>query len=170
MKFSYQWLSELVDGARPDPVELGRAITMKTAECEGVELVAEHLALVAVARVLSVEPIPGLAQPESRSRSRRLWPAHGRVRGTELPRRNDHRYVPPARSSAHWRSRSRSTVSRATACWPAPRSLASAGITPASSNSMATRSPLQPDWIIEIDNKSLTHRPDLWGHYGMARR
>jgi len=25
------------------------------------------------------------------------------------------------------------------------------------------------DHIIEIDNKSLTHRPDLWGHYGMAR-
>jgi phenylalanyl-tRNA synthetase beta chain len=28
---------------------------------------------------------------------------------------------------------------------------------------------LDGDWIIEIDNKSLTHRPDLWGHYGMAR-
>ncbi len=28
---------------------------------------------------------------------------------------------------------------------------------------------ITPDWIIEIDNKSLTHRPDLWGHYGMAR-
>lgn len=25
------------------------------------------------------------------------------------------------------------------------------------------------DYIIEIDNKSLTHRPDLWGHYGIAR-
>ncbi len=25
------------------------------------------------------------------------------------------------------------------------------------------------DSIIEIDNKSLTHRPDLWGHFGMAR-
>jgi phenylalanyl-tRNA synthetase beta chain len=25
------------------------------------------------------------------------------------------------------------------------------------------------DWVIEIDNKSLTHRPDLWGHIGMAR-
>ena len=25
------------------------------------------------------------------------------------------------------------------------------------------------DTLIEIDNKSLTHRPDLWGHYGMAR-
>jgi phenylalanyl-tRNA synthetase beta chain len=28
---------------------------------------------------------------------------------------------------------------------------------------------LEPDWVIEIDNKSLTHRPDLWGHLGMAR-
>ncbi len=25
------------------------------------------------------------------------------------------------------------------------------------------------DWVIEIDNKSLTHRPDLWGHRGFAR-
>ncbi len=25
------------------------------------------------------------------------------------------------------------------------------------------------DTIIDIDNKSITHRPDLWGHYGMAR-
>ncbi|MDO4549991.1 MAG: phenylalanine--tRNA ligase subunit beta [Planctomycetia bacterium] len=27
----------------------------------------------------------------------------------------------------------------------------------------------EEDMIIEIDNKSLTHRPDLWGHYGFAR-
>lgn len=25
------------------------------------------------------------------------------------------------------------------------------------------------DWILEIDNKSITNRPDLWGHRGMAR-
>lgn len=25
------------------------------------------------------------------------------------------------------------------------------------------------DFILEIDNKSLTNRPDLWGHYGLAR-
>ena len=25
------------------------------------------------------------------------------------------------------------------------------------------------DTVIEIDNKSLTNRPDLWGHYGIAR-
>jgi phenylalanyl-tRNA synthetase beta chain len=27
----------------------------------------------------------------------------------------------------------------------------------------------KPDAIIEIDNKSITHRPDLWGHFGLAR-
>ncbi len=27
----------------------------------------------------------------------------------------------------------------------------------------------ETDYLIEIDNKSLTHRPDLWGHYGFAR-
>jgi len=27
----------------------------------------------------------------------------------------------------------------------------------------------QEDWIMEVDNKSITHRPDLWGHYGVAR-
>ena len=26
-----------------------------------------------------------------------------------------------------------------------------------------------PDHVIDIDNKSITHRPDLWGHHGMAR-
>ena len=27
----------------------------------------------------------------------------------------------------------------------------------------------EPDYILEIDNKSLTHRPDLWSHFGFAR-
>ncbi len=66
MKFSYNWICELVEGVDAAPKELMRLITMKTAECEGLE-------------------------------------------------------------------------------------------------------PCGGDWIIEIDNKSLTHRPDLWGHHGMAR-
>ncbi len=66
MKFSYHWIRELVPGLETDPRELMRLITMKTAECEGLEQIGA-------------------------------------------------------------------------------------------------------DTIIEVDNKSLTHRPDLWGHYGMAR-
>ena len=66
MKFSYNWLRDLVEGMDASPAEVARWITIKTAESEGVE-------------------------------------QHG------------------------------------------------------------------SDYVIEIDNKSLTHRPDLWGHYGMAR-
>src|SRR5690606_613382 len=29
--------------------------------------------------------------------------------------------------------------------------------------------PVDGDTVLEIDNKSLTNRPDLWGHYGIAR-
>ena len=29
--------------------------------------------------------------------------------------------------------------------------------------------PDQKDFILDIDNKSINHRPDLWGHYGFAR-
>jgi phenylalanyl-tRNA synthetase beta chain len=66
MKFSYNWLRELVEGLDTPPKELALLVTLKTAECEGVE--------------------------EAGS-----------------------------------------------------------------------------DHVIEVDNKSLTHRPDLWGHHGMAR-
>lgn len=66
MKFSYNWLREMVKDLKTSPEELERLITIKTAECEGIE-----------------------------------------VHGT--------------------------------------------------------------DSVIEVDNKSLTHRPDLWGHFGMAR-
>ncbi len=34
---------------------------------------------------------------------------------------------------------------------------------------LAAEELLVSDTIIEVDNKSLTHRPDLWGHHGMAR-
>ncbi|OFZ71880.1 MAG: phenylalanine--tRNA ligase subunit beta [Bdellovibrionales bacterium RIFOXYC2_FULL_39_8] len=35
--------------------------------------------------------------------------------------------------------------------------------------SMLTYLQEMPDVLIEVDNKSLTHRPDLWGHFGIAR-
>ncbi len=57
MKFSSNWLSELVEGVELPPQELGRLITMKTAECEGVETVGAFLAEVCAARVVSVEPM-----------------------------------------------------------------------------------------------------------------
>ena len=42
-----------------EPAELMRLITMKTAECEGLEQVGEALAEASVARVKDVESIAG---------------------------------------------------------------------------------------------------------------
>ena len=28
---------------------------------------------------------------------------------------------------------------------------------------------LKLDYVFDVDNKSINHRPDLWGHYGIAR-
>ncbi|MBZ5490539.1 MAG: phenylalanine--tRNA ligase subunit beta [Acidobacteriia bacterium] len=83
MKFSYNWLRELVPGLKMDVTTLAQQITMKTAECEGVH---------------------------------------------------------------------------------DPGAFAGASVA-----AVASAENSEPDSIIEIDNKSLTNRPDLWGHLGMAR-
>jgi phenylalanyl-tRNA synthetase beta chain len=55
----YNWIRELVPGLAEAPGPLERLITMKTAECEGVEPACELLARATLARVESVEPIAG---------------------------------------------------------------------------------------------------------------
>src|SRR5580658_3909186 len=59
MKFSYGWIRSLVDGLDVPAEALERLITMKTAECEGVETIGTLLADAVAATVESVEPIPG---------------------------------------------------------------------------------------------------------------
>ena len=59
MKFSYNWITELVDGLDLKPHDLERLITMKTAECEGIEEIGALFTGASTARIVSVEPIPG---------------------------------------------------------------------------------------------------------------
>src|SRR6266545_1995986 len=59
MKFSYNWIREFVENLDAAPGPLERLITMKTAECEGIEVSGELLDRACAARVDSVEPIPG---------------------------------------------------------------------------------------------------------------
>src|SRR5215471_9329087 len=59
MLFSYNWIRELLTGLDVEPAALERLITMKTAECEGIERVGTLLESACTARVESVEPIGG---------------------------------------------------------------------------------------------------------------
>ncbi|HWB98293.1 MAG TPA: hypothetical protein VG672_16385, partial [Bryobacteraceae bacterium] len=59
MKFSYNWIREYVEDLSTPARELERLITMKTAECEGIEATGELLETACAARVETVEPIEG---------------------------------------------------------------------------------------------------------------
>ncbi|HWF05029.1 MAG TPA: phenylalanine--tRNA ligase subunit beta, partial [Candidatus Angelobacter sp.] len=74
MKFSYQWLRELVPGLATEPADLQRLITMKTAECEGIEPTGLHFASVMAARVVSVEPLP-----KGKNKAVRINVGHGKI-------------------------------------------------------------------------------------------
>lgn len=140
--------------------ELMRLITTKTAECEGLEEVGAALANASVARVVSVEPIPE---------------SHNRKAVVETARFGNKTVVcgaPNCRGGML-------TVYLAAGVKAidgveSDGMLASGlelGINRDHSGivELATEELLPADTVIEVDNKSLTHRPDLWGHHGMAR-
>ena len=173
MNFSYNWLSELVDGLPAGPAELLGLITIKTAECDGLHAVAPCLAEVCAARVESVEAIEG-------SKNVKALVETGRYgRKTVVCGAGNCRpglvtaYVPAGVSLAGKEIRK-----AVIAGVESDGMLASAaelgisrdheGILELSLEPGASLG-LQPDHLIEVDNKSLTHRPDLWGHHGMAR-
>ncbi|MGH9583163.1 MAG: phenylalanine--tRNA ligase subunit beta [Bryobacteraceae bacterium] len=175
MKFSYQWLCELVPGLTVEPRDLQRLITMKTAECEGIEPTGAHFAKVVAARVLSVEPMP-----KGKNKLARIDTGSGKTASVVCGAPNIRpglltAWVPPGTGLGG------ETIGRATfEGVESEGMLASAaelGINRDRSGLLELEGVepgeplpgLRPDWIVEIDNKSLTHRPDLWGHYGMAR-
>jgi phenylalanyl-tRNA synthetase beta chain len=175
MKFSYQWLSELVPGLAEDPAGLQRLITMKTAECEGIEPAGAHFAQVVAARVLSVHPLP-----KGKNKAVKIDAGDGREVSVVCGAQNVRPgllapWVPPG-TTLDDKTIGRTVIEGV----ESEGMLASAaelginrdhtGLLELTDIAPGQRlSGLVPDWIIEIDNKSLTHRPDLWGHYGMAR-
>jgi phenylalanyl-tRNA synthetase beta chain len=174
VNFSYNWLRELVEGVEASPAELGRLITMKTAECEGVHQVGEHLSRVVAARVVSVEPIGGghnvkavvdagplgtktVVCGASNCRAgitSAYVPAGTKLGGREI----GHATIDGVESDGMLASGAELGVNRD-----------AAGILEFEAAPGAPIPGCAPDSIIEIDNKSLTHRPDVWAHYGLAR-
>jgi len=160
LKFSYSWIRGFVDGLDVPAEALERLITIKTAECEGVETVGALLADAVPAVVESVEPIEGshnvkaVVDADRYGRKTVVCGAPNCRVGLRTV------YVPLGVK----------TVSGV----ESDGMLASAaelGINRDHAGILELRGgqvPL-PDSVIEIDNKSITHRPDLWGHHGMAR-
>ena len=143
-----------------EPAELMRLITMKTAECEGLETAGAALAGASLARVASVEWMEG---------------SHSQIAIVETARYGKKQvvcgapncrpgmlavYVPAAPIVIHGVESDGMLASGLELGINRDHS----GIVELDSGVLPA-----PDTVIEVDNKSLTHRPDLWGHYGLAR-
>jgi len=150
----------MVPGLTPSAGSLERLITMKTAECEGIEETGALLGEACAARVVSVEPIPGSHNVKAVVDAGAL----GRktvVCGAKNCRPGlltayvplDKRIVNGVESDGMLASGAELGINRD-----------HEGIV-----ELGSLDGCAPDSIIEIDNKSITHRPDLWGHHGMAR-
>jgi len=161
MKFSYNWIREHVPALDVPARQLERLITMRTAECEGIEEAGALLAQACAARVLTVEPISGSHNVKAAVETG-LYGHKVVVCGAP----NCHpgmltAYVPIGRKMINGVESDGMLASGA-----------ELGINRDSAGILELAGDLAgcaPDNIIEIDNKSITHRPDLWGHYGMAR-
>ncbi|MDQ6665210.1 MAG: phenylalanine--tRNA ligase subunit beta [Acidobacteriota bacterium] len=165
MNFSYNWIAEFVEGLHTAPGELERLITMKTAECEGIEPAGALFAESCAARVESVEPIPD-------SKNLKAVVDAGRYgRKTVVCGAPNCRpglltaYVPTTKKTIQGIESDGMLASADELGINRDHS----GILELETQIGAPLAGCGPDTIIEIDNKSLTHRPDLWGHYGMAR-
>ncbi|MCX6629136.1 MAG: phenylalanine--tRNA ligase subunit beta [Candidatus Solibacter sp.] len=160
MKFSYNWIREMVPGLTETAGPLERLITMKTAECEGIEETGALLAEACVARVESVEPIPGSHNVKAVVDAGPLG-MKTVVCGAPNCRPGlltayvplDKKVVQGVESDGMLASGAELGINRD-----------HAGIV-----ELGSLEGCAPDAAIEIDNKSITHRPDLWGHHGMAR-
>ncbi len=165
MKFSYNWIRELVEELDCAPEPLERLITMKTAECEGIERVAPLLETACAARVESVEPIAGGHNVKAVVDAGR----YGRktvVCGAPNCRPGlITAYVPIAAKVIQGVESEGMLASAADLGISKEHS----GVLELDSQVGAPVGGCLADYAIEIDNKSITHRPDLWGHLGMAR-
>ena len=165
MKFSYNWLRELVEDLDAAPGPLEKLITMKTAECEAIEPSGVWLERTRAARVESVEPIAGSHNVKA------VVDAGPYGRKTVVCGAPNCRpgvvtaYVPLGKKTVDGVESDGMLASAA----ELGISRDHAGIIELE---VAVGAPIPgcaPDSVIEIDNKSITHRPDLWGHHGMAR-
>lgn len=178
MLISLNWLRDFVEiPASLSPRDLALQFTITTAEVEGVE---EHVADfegVVAASIESIKPLPGDAKLKTV-----VVDIGGRTL-TSLTTAPDITpgdlvaYAPPGARVGSQKLGEKDAAGRDSQgmilAWGAlgfPNIGAHAvKLPPSTKSGSEIGRALFSDWIIEVDNKSITHRPDCWGHYGIAR-
>ncbi len=181
MLISTEWISDFVELPNENPKDLGVRFTLGTAEVEDVIESGEYLKKIKVAEIVSIEKHPEAdklnlvtfnfgGKENARvvcgaSNVRVGLKTHYAPIGTTLPIGFT---LEPKKI--------RGILSEGMLCSEEELGLAdsSEGICDLPKDTKIG-TPLgeylkeTSDVLLDVDNKSLTHRPDLWGHYGIAR-
>ncbi|HUU82654.1 MAG TPA: phenylalanine--tRNA ligase subunit beta, partial [Phycisphaerae bacterium] len=183
MLISLNWLREFVDlPAELDPQTVADRFTIVCAEIESVERIAVGARGLIAARVLDMQNLAGTQN----LRHVTLDVGNGRQVETVTAAPTLHVgwsvvYAPPgARVDALGEITEAQVAGRTSTGMILPGDALGIALAAGEAILLAPDSregapgfPLPPDWfddwVIEVDNKSITHRPDLWGHYGIAR-
>ena len=180
MKISLNWIGDYVDIADYSAAQIAELLSMHTAEVEGIEIFGENIQDVVVGHVLQCGPHPAADKLSLTSVDF----------GGAMP-------VAVVCGAANVRQGLKVAFAPVGSCLPGDLKIKKAQLRGEESCGMicsekelemsdqhagimelAADAPVGKrlidylgvlDSVLEIDNKSLTHRPDLWGHYGFAR-
>ena len=180
MHLSVNWIHDYLNGAKLAPKELANQLTLKVAEVESLTSIGHHLEQVFTAKVLAISPHP------SADRLKLVEIDLGLEKKTVVCGADNFKlgnilaYAAVGASLPQGLTIKarliRGVESLGMLCSPAELGFSGddQGLMLLADDlqpglSLAVIYPDQLDSIILIDNKSITHRPDLWGHFGFAR-
>jgi phenylalanyl-tRNA synthetase beta chain len=187
MYLSFNWLNEYVNITDIDPHEIAHRLTMCTSEIESVEEVGGKLdpGKVVIGKILEVKPHPDsdhlfLTKTDvGRETLDIVSGAPNTAAGTFVPVALIGATLPGGMKVK--KAKLRGAVSYGVVCSEKELDISDdhSGLwilneDGVNEHSLEAGTPLEQlfgthDFIFEIDNKSITNRPDLWGHYGFAR-
>ena len=181
MNISINWIKDYVDLPEDiTPEELGIRFTLATCEVEGVETSGEHLKAVKVVEITGIEKHPdadklNLVTFNTGDGEKRVVCGAPNVEvGKKVPFACIGTTLPGGFTLTP--KKIRGVESEGMLCAEDELGLSEdhEGLMILADDavigmSLAEHLGAECDIIFDIDNKSLTHRPDLWGHYGMAR-
>lgn len=181
MLISLDWIKDFVNIPDMSPKELGSKFTLATAEVEDVIVSGEALMPILCVEIKSLKPHPDSDKLNlvtfdfGGGKTKEVVCGAPNVRpGLKVP------YAPIGTTLPNGMTlepkKIRGILSDGMLC-----SETELGLGEGKSGLMELRSDVVPgtpitsylqiktDVVLDVDNKSLTHRPDLWGHFGLAR-
>ncbi|MBN1294999.1 MAG: phenylalanine--tRNA ligase subunit beta [Candidatus Latescibacteria bacterium] len=182
MKLSLEWLGQYVDIPKMSSKDIALELTMKTAEVEEVYVINRSVNGIIVGEITAIEPIDTGKSDKAMNYvtvdlgSESLKTVCG-APNVQVGMKSA--FAPPgaiiADSITIKEQKVFNYLSQGILCSPMELGWGESHVgimafpdTMAVGTELAEFVPAE-DHIIDIDNKSITHRPDLWGHYGFAR-